>query len=153
MWRYAVFLLAILLCAAPPPARATVFGSIRGIVHDPQHRPIVAADVKLHSATSDLSMSAHTNQDGEFTLNTVPIGEYVIEVSRPGFQTSKQNVTVISDASRFSTFRSNSLPSLKPPSSPQHPKRPPPKPPLPPLSSIANPSPLRLAPIAPTACK
>jgi hypothetical protein len=104
MRKYAVFLLAVallvvVLFAAAPQSPAAVFGSIRGIVHDPQHRPIAGADVKLHSATSDFSMTAQTNQDGEFTLNTIPIGEYVIEVSRSGFQTSKQNVTVISDTS------------------------------------------------------
>ena len=38
-----VFLLAAALLVFGQPARATVFGSVRGIVHDPQHRPFADA--------------------------------------------------------------------------------------------------------------
>ena len=99
MRKYAVFLLAVVLLAALPSARATVFGSIRGIVHDPQHRPVADANVKLQSTTSDFSLTSQTNQDGEFTLNPVPIGDYVIEVSHAGFAAARQNITVISESS------------------------------------------------------
>ncbi len=104
MRKYAVFLLAFGLLAAFPAARATIFGTIRGIVHDPQHRPIAGAEVKLQSATSDFSLMAQTNQDGEFTFNPVAVGDYVITVSRPGFAITKQNVTVISDSSPILHF-------------------------------------------------
>jgi outer membrane cobalamin receptor len=99
MRKYAVFLLAVGLLAALPAARAVVFGSIRGIVHDPQHRPIAGADVKLQSATSDFSLMAQTNQDGEFTFNPVPVGNYVIQASHAGFEVTKQSVTLVSDSS------------------------------------------------------
>ena len=36
------------------PAQATVFGSVKGIVHDPQHRPIDSAKVTLHAAHSSV---------------------------------------------------------------------------------------------------
>jgi hypothetical protein len=39
----------VFICAV---ARATIFGNVRGIVHDPQHRPVAGAMVKLKSATS-----------------------------------------------------------------------------------------------------
>jgi outer membrane cobalamin receptor len=87
------------LLGALPSARATVFGSIRGIVHDPQHRPIAGADVKLQSTTSDFSLSTQTNQDGEFTFNPVAIGDYTIQVSHAGFADAKQSLTVISESS------------------------------------------------------
>ena len=38
-------------------AFATIFGSVRGIVHDPQHRPIQGAHVTLKAQNSDLTQS------------------------------------------------------------------------------------------------
>src|SRR5215472_3697514 len=70
-------------------ARATVFGGLRGIVHDPQHRPIAGATVTLQSAHSDLKLSAVSNQAGEFT----------IAISKSGFENFRQTVTVSSDSS------------------------------------------------------
>lgn len=69
----AVALMFLLLSAA----RATVFGTVRGIVHDPQHRPVPGARVTLKSATSDWSQQTQTNSDGEFTFPTVPFGDYL----------------------------------------------------------------------------
>ena len=43
--RYPSQFVAILFLLAAVPAMATVFGEVQGIVHDPQHRPIVGAKV------------------------------------------------------------------------------------------------------------
>jgi hypothetical protein len=99
MRKCAAFLLAVGLVAAVPLAHATIFGSVRGIVHDPQHRPIAGADVKLQSATSDFSLSVQTDQNGEFAFNPVAVGDYAVTVNRPGFATVKQNFTVIAESS------------------------------------------------------
>ncbi len=69
------------------------------IVHDPQHRPIAGADVKLQSATSDFSLATKSDQNGEFAFNPVAVGDYVITVETSGFALAKQNVTVIADSS------------------------------------------------------
>ena len=45
-------LLATLFSSA---ALAIIFGRIQGIVHDPQHRPMAGASVKLQAMTSDWS--------------------------------------------------------------------------------------------------
>jgi TonB dependent receptor/Carboxypeptidase regulatory-like domain/TonB-dependent Receptor Plug Domain len=86
-----------LLCA--PHARATVFGSLRGIVHDPQHRPVAGAEITLEAAHSDYKLSVVSNQSGEFTLPAVPLGDYTIAISKPGFASLRQTVTVSSDSS------------------------------------------------------
>src|SRR5580700_10067501 len=99
MRKYVVFLLAVGYLACVPLARATIFGSIRGIVHDPQHRPIAGADVKLQSAASAFSLAAQTDQNGEFTFNPVAVGDYIVTVSRSGFASGKQNITVIAESS------------------------------------------------------
>ncbi len=75
-------------------ANATIFGSIRGIVHDPQHRPISGAGVTLKATSSDWAKSGATNANGEFEFNAVPLGEYSITVASPGFANASQNVTV-----------------------------------------------------------
>ncbi len=99
MWKAYVFLLAAALLVLGKPARATIFGSVRGIVHDPQHRPIPGAQVQLKSATSDWSQQAQTNQDGEFAFAAVPLGDYVVTVTAAGFESARQGVTVASDSS------------------------------------------------------
>jgi hypothetical protein len=98
MQKVLAFLIATVLLAFGPPARATIFGTVHGIVHDPQHRPIPGADVRLKSATSEWSQETQTNQDGEFTLTAVPLGDYMVTVTAPGFQTSEQSLTVVSDS-------------------------------------------------------
>lgn len=80
------------------PAMATIFGSVHGVVHDPQHRPISGAQVTLKSATSDWSQATNTTDDGEFTFSTVPIGDYRVTVRQKGFSSSEQAVTVVSGA-------------------------------------------------------
>jgi hypothetical protein len=86
---------------------ATIFGSVHGIVHDPQHRPISGAQVVIKSATSDWSQSTQTDDSGDFTFNTVPIGDYRVTVSEQGFADSEQAVTVISGASSLLHFSLN----------------------------------------------
>ena len=55
-------------------AFATIFGSVRGIVHDPQHRPIPGAQVTLKAQNSDWTQSQASDENGEFDFTSVPIG-------------------------------------------------------------------------------
>ncbi len=105
MRKYALFSLAVVLLFSCTMARGTIFGSIRGIIHDPQHRPVADATVKLKSATSDWIQTAQTDQDGAFTFTTVPLGDYVVTVTKGGFATAHQTVTVVSDSSPILHFQ------------------------------------------------
>jgi hypothetical protein len=89
-------LLLILLPAAL--ARATVFGKVGGVVHDPHHRPIGGARVTLHAAHSDFVETRETNQNGEFQFSGISLGEYIISIAQPGFDTLEQPITVASDS-------------------------------------------------------
>ena len=80
-------------------ANATVFGALRGIVHDPQHRPVAGATVTLEAAHSDLRFSTVSNQAGEFTLPAIPLGDYTIAIGKTGFEPLRQTLTVNSDSS------------------------------------------------------
>jgi hypothetical protein len=85
--------LALLILAAPI-ARATVFSQLQGVVHDPQHRPIPAAHITLTAAHSAFTQSADTNGEGAFTLATLPLGDYSVTITHPGFATLQQSITL-----------------------------------------------------------
>ena len=85
------------ILALVAPALATIFGSVRGIIHDPQHRPVQGAMVMLKATSSDWSKSANADSNGEFSFNAVPVGEYSISVASPGFVQTVQSVIVNSD--------------------------------------------------------
>ncbi len=84
------------MLAFAAPAFAGVFGAIRGIVHDPNHRPVQGAMVMLHSTSSDWSKSTNTDASGEFQFNAVPVGQYTVSVASPGFEQTAQTVIVAS---------------------------------------------------------
>jgi outer membrane cobalamin receptor len=98
-FRAALIAAAFCLFAAAPFARATVFSDLRGVVHDPQHRPIAAAQVTVAAVGSAFTQSAETNAEGAFTLLNVPLGDYKVTVVRSGFSTLQQAVTVHSGVS------------------------------------------------------
>ncbi len=89
----------LLVLAAPHAVRATIFGSVRGIVHDPQHRPIPNAQVTLKASDSDYSQTKQSNNDGEFEFDAVPIGNYTVTVTRQDFSQQQQAVFVRSETS------------------------------------------------------
>jgi TonB dependent receptor/Carboxypeptidase regulatory-like domain/TonB-dependent Receptor Plug Domain len=93
------FLLAAMLLLYVPSAGATILGTVRGIVHDPQHRPVAGADVKLQSSTSAWSRAARTNDDGEFEFDAVPLGEYEIAVTHDGFDKATRSIVIDSGSS------------------------------------------------------
>src|ERR1051325_4235511 len=77
-------------------AFATVFGTVRGIVHDPQHRPVSDITVILKARNSELTQTAQTDAAGQFLFDAVPLGEYAVTILDPTFVTEPQNVTVLS---------------------------------------------------------
>lgn len=99
MREFKLFWLALVLLLNASVARATIFGSVRGIVHDPQHRPISGAVVELRARGSAWSQTTRSNANGEFTFTAVPVGDYSVTVSAPGFQSAEQPLTVVSSSS------------------------------------------------------
>lgn len=79
------------------PSLAGIFGTVRSLVHDPQHLPIANAEVVLQSRTSAWKMKARSNAQGAAQFLSVPIGDYQLEISAPGFATRTIPVIVLSD--------------------------------------------------------
>jgi hypothetical protein len=88
-------------------AFATIFGSVRGVIHDPQHRPVQGAMVMLKSKSSEWTKSVTTDINGEFAFNAVPLGDYSISVASPGFAQAVQSVVVNSGTEPVVHFQLN----------------------------------------------
>src|ERR1700720_3379568 len=93
--RRAIPLFAVLFFLASA-AFGTIFGTVRGIVHDQQHHPVSDAKVTLRAKQSDYTQSVQTDTEGQFHFDAVPLGTYSVTVSQGGFATGEQNVTVLS---------------------------------------------------------
>src|SRR5580658_4375173 len=86
-------------------AFATIFGSVRGVIHDPQHRPIQGAHLTLKAQNSDWAQTQDSDVNGEFVFTSVPIGNYTVGVLSKGFQEVSQSVIVQSDTSPVLHFQ------------------------------------------------
>jgi hypothetical protein len=94
--RYLHLLSAALLTAASLPASATVFATLHGIVHDPQHRPIAGAKITLQAEGSDFVLHGKTNSDGEFEMPEAPLGVYTLTITANGFAEANQTLALAS---------------------------------------------------------
>ncbi len=77
-------------------AFANEYGAIRGVVHDPQHRPVQDAMVMLKAKSAEWTKTTNTNASGEFQFNALPLGDYTVTVVSQGFAQSAEDITVIS---------------------------------------------------------
>jgi len=75
---------------------ATAVATVRGIVHDSQHRPIADAEVVLKAEHSEFTQTTRTSAEGEFHFDSVPIGEYRITVNKAEFGAQEEKLTVLS---------------------------------------------------------
>src|SRR5208283_3536335 len=94
--RHSSLAFALLLLTSSISARATVFATVHGVVHDPQHRPIAGAQITLKAADSAFAIHTKTSNEGEFELPQAPIGVYTLSIAAPGFATVDQPLTVAS---------------------------------------------------------
>jgi hypothetical protein len=53
---------------------AMVLATVRGVVHDPDHRPVPGAEVVVKSSTSDYAQKMTTDSEGGFETSQLPVG-------------------------------------------------------------------------------
>src|SRR5260370_25307620 len=75
MRRVLMFIIFVLLLAGA--SLATVFGTVRGIIHDPQHRPVSGIQVVLQAKASEFTLNTRTDDAGQFHFDAVPLTEYL----------------------------------------------------------------------------
>ena len=97
MLKRLIVIAAIFVTLASVNSYASVFGTVKVIVHDPQHRPVKDAQVVVQSRTSALKLTGNTNEDGIATVPAVPVGEYDVTVIAQGFGVTRQPATVASE--------------------------------------------------------
>src|SRR5712691_1731369 len=73
---------------------AAIFGTLSGVVEDPQRRAISQADIIVRARLTSWQEQTQTDADGKFSLAAVPVGEYVVSARKQGFQTVEQRVVV-----------------------------------------------------------
>src|ERR1700726_2297607 len=100
-------LAADLVPIAAGTAAATIFGSVRGIVHDPQHRPLQGAMVMLKAKSPVWVKNATTDPDGGIVFTAGPIGESSVSVASTGFAQVVQSVVVNSGTEPVVHFQLN----------------------------------------------
>jgi outer membrane receptor protein involved in Fe transport len=77
-------------------AFATIFGTVTGLIHDPQHRPVQGAQVTLRAASTAWTKTVSSDDAGEFRFNSVPLGEYMVKVELTGFASEEQKLVLSS---------------------------------------------------------
>jgi hypothetical protein len=77
------------LLAVNLPAQS-IYGTLTGIVSDPQQAVVANAVLKLRDEQSGSLRETITNTDGYYTFVSVPPGAYELSVSAPGFENFKQ---------------------------------------------------------------
>jgi outer membrane receptor protein involved in Fe transport len=86
----------LLLLLVSGAVYGSAVGSVRGIVHDPSHRPISDADVTLKADNSEFTLTTKSNTDGDFQFDSVAVGPYSVTVSKSGFTAQERKITVLS---------------------------------------------------------
>src|SRR5215469_10038478 len=94
--------LLLTLCAS-----ASVVSSVRGVIHDPQHRPVQDAMVMIKARNSDWAATANSDADGNFSFSAVALGEYTVTVAGVGFEQAQQKVSVVSGSNPVLHFALN----------------------------------------------
>ncbi|HEY2460674.1 MAG TPA: TonB-dependent receptor [Candidatus Acidoferrum sp.] len=102
MLRHVSWLVISLL--ATSLAFASIFGTVRGIVHDTQHHPIENAKITLQAKSQDWSKEATSDDQGRFQFDAVPAGAYTIRISRDGFRDAENTLIVAPDTAPLLHF-------------------------------------------------
>jgi TonB dependent receptor/Carboxypeptidase regulatory-like domain/TonB-dependent Receptor Plug Domain len=110
----AVLLALVLALCAPTFIQAAVFGSVHIVVRDSQDHLVTGARIELTSASSAWSRIATSDARGEALFATVPIGDYALSVSRPGFAVEARAITIVSGSALTAGVELSTGPILQP---------------------------------------
>jgi len=86
-------------------ALATVFGNVRGVVHDPQHQPVNAVQATIEATDSAYKLTTETGINGQFHFDAVPLGKYKVTVQASGFASQTQVLVVVSGSAPVLHFQ------------------------------------------------
>src|ERR1035438_9518178 len=84
---------------------AAAFGTLRGVVHDPDHRPVQGAEVEVKSSSSDYTRKLTVDADGGFEATALPVGVYLVTVRKDGFAPAEQEAVIASGSAPVLHFQ------------------------------------------------
>ncbi len=91
-------LIVIAIIAVTPAllfGQAVNFASIHGRVADKSDAAVAGAEVKATQVATGLVRTTTTTNDGNFTLPSLPVGEYKVQVSAKGFKDYRQTGIIL----------------------------------------------------------
>jgi outer membrane receptor protein involved in Fe transport len=97
--------ICILVVLVPFAMWAAAFGTLRGVVHDPDHRPVPGAEVVVKSSSSDYSRNLTVDADGGFEATALPVGAYLVTVRKDGFARGEQEAVIASGSAPVLHFQ------------------------------------------------
>lgn len=86
---FLAFLLTVLLSLPNGVWGQEVTASVTGTVTDVSGAPVPGATVKVHDTDRGAEWSAATSQSGEYEIPSLPIGRYIMQIEKKGFQTAQ----------------------------------------------------------------
>jgi len=91
-WQAGVCLAFYAVCSAGASAQES--GTVKGVVHDPQHHPLQGAQVSLSCSSSEISKKTSSDSDGLFVFASIPTGSCEVSVDAKSFRSQKQQITI-----------------------------------------------------------
>ncbi|MDT7807976.1 MAG: hypothetical protein QOJ70_1789 [Acidobacteriota bacterium] len=82
----ALLLLLVLGLTASVHAQVSTSGSISGTVRDPQGNAVPKAEITITEETTGVSRTAVGNDDGTYTVSSLPVGRYTVSTAPQGFK-------------------------------------------------------------------
>jgi outer membrane receptor protein involved in Fe transport len=86
-------------------AFATIFSTVKGVIHDAQHRPVPGASITLKARQADWTQTVTSDAEGAFQITAVPVGDYIVAVTLSGFTSVEQTIAVASDVTTTLHFQ------------------------------------------------
>ncbi|MEP7273723.1 MAG: TonB-dependent receptor, partial [Acidobacteriota bacterium] len=85
--RLVLIILIVLTCSSLVALAQVTYGSLRGVVKDPQGAFMPGATVTIRNLQTNDRLTAKTDDTGTFDAPSVPPGRYAVSVSLSGFKT------------------------------------------------------------------
>lgn len=85
---------ALLFVCLATAASCNAAATLRGVIHDAQHRPIPGAQILVVAGTPGQQITLASDANGAFATDALTPGDYTVRVSAAGFNTLQQQITV-----------------------------------------------------------
>ena len=92
--RFGALLLCLAAIVVPGSGQSISSGTVQGSVTDPSGAVIVGAEVRLVNPVTGFQQMATTDTSGAYRFSNVPLNEYQLSVTMPGFASASHHVDV-----------------------------------------------------------